>query len=72
MRISTPNEHSYKIYRSTIVVPYEPKAPEQIGLGNCTRAGSNISESCSQTKIPDHLKDLYERSITCLESEQLK
>ena len=70
VRIANPYEHSYKLYKNTIVASYEPIEPEQIVSVNCSRANENISETCSQTEIPDHLTDLYERSITCLDTEQ--
>ena len=72
IRIANPYEEKFQINKHTVVATYEPLDPPE--LVTCekvshTGAQGKIDNPCTNTEIPDHLKDLYLRSSQNLSLE---
>ena len=70
VRITNPYNHSCKLYKDTIVASYEPVDPEQIISVNRTETLETDVKLCSETEVPEHLKDVYSKRSECLTPEQ--
>ena len=72
IRIANPYEKKFQINKHTVVATYEPLDLSE--LVTCekvlhTGAKGKIANPCTNTEMPDHLKDLYLRSSQNLSPE---
>ena len=70
VRIANPYDQSFKLYKNTIVATYEPIEPELILSVNNVQSEQNLPATCSNTDIPEHLKELHSKSSQHLTQEQ--
>ena len=70
VRIANPYDQSFKLYKNTIVATYEPIEPELILSVNNVQSEQNLPDTCSNTDIPEHLKELHSKSSQHLTQEQ--
>ena len=70
IRIANPYEEKFQINKHTVVATYEPlDPPELVTCEKVSNTGAKIDNPCTNTEIPDHLKDLYLRSSQNLSPE---
>ena len=70
VRIANPYAQSCKLYKNTIVATYEPIEPEQLVSVNVTQSNDSLADTCRETEIPGHLKELISKSSKLLNSEE--
>lgn len=70
VRIANPHDQSFKLHKNTIVATYEPIEPDLILSVNTMQSEENVPATCSNTDIPEHLKELHSKSSQQLTQEQ--